>query len=30
MVADKLYDPKLPYKDAYDLRFVHALPMNFQ
>jgi len=30
MVKDKLYDPRLPYKNAYDLRFVHALPMNFQ
>ena len=30
MVADKLYDPKLDYRQAYDLRFVHALPMNFQ
>jgi NitT/TauT family transport system substrate-binding protein len=23
MVADKLYDAKLPYKKAYDLRFIH-------
>jgi NitT/TauT family transport system substrate-binding protein len=30
MVKDKLYDRNLPYRNAYDLRFVHALPMNFQ
>ncbi|HJW42225.1 MAG TPA: ABC transporter substrate-binding protein [Rhizomicrobium sp.] len=30
MVADKLYDGKLDYKRAYDLRFVRAMPMNFQ
>jgi NitT/TauT family transport system substrate-binding protein len=30
MVADKLYDKSLPYKQAYDLRFVRAMPMNFQ
>jgi NitT/TauT family transport system substrate-binding protein len=30
MVKDKLYDPKLNYKAAYDLRFVRAMPMNFQ
>ncbi|MEI9887027.1 MAG: ABC transporter substrate-binding protein [Rhizomicrobium sp.] len=30
MVADKLYDPKLDYRAAYDLRFVRGMPMNFQ
>ncbi|HEX4301524.1 MAG TPA: ABC transporter substrate-binding protein [Rhizomicrobium sp.] len=30
MVADGLYPKTLPYKNAYDLRFVRALPMNFQ
>ena len=30
MVADKLYDKGLDYRQAYDLRFVHGLPMNFQ
>ncbi len=30
MVKDGLYDPKLPYARAYDLRFVHAMPMNFR
>ncbi|HEY4941622.1 MAG TPA: ABC transporter substrate-binding protein [Rhizomicrobium sp.] len=30
MVADGLYAKTLPYKDAYDLRFVHAMPVNFQ
>ncbi len=30
MVADGLYPKTLNYKQAYDLRFVHALPMNFQ
>ncbi len=28
MVADKLYDAKLPYKKAYDLRFVKALKVK--
>jgi len=30
MVKDGLYDKDLPYKQAYDLRFVRAMPMNFQ
>src|SRR5690242_20633466 len=30
MSADGLYPKTLPYKNAYDLRFVHALPQNFQ
>ncbi|HEY0300502.1 MAG TPA: ABC transporter substrate-binding protein [Rhizomicrobium sp.] len=30
MVADRLYDPKLDYRAAYDLRFVHGMPQNFQ
>ena len=30
MVADRLYDRALPYRNAYDLRFVRAMPMNFQ
>jgi NitT/TauT family transport system substrate-binding protein len=30
MAADGLYPKTLPYKNAYDLRFVHALPQNFQ
>ncbi len=30
MVADRLYDARLPYRDAYDLRFVHGMPQNFQ
>ncbi|MEJ0028196.1 MAG: ABC transporter substrate-binding protein [Rhizomicrobium sp.] len=30
MVKDGLYDKNLPYKQAYDLRFVRAMPMNFQ
>ena len=30
MSADGLYPRTLPYKNAYDLRFVHALPQNFQ
>ena len=30
MVKDGLYDKSLPYKQAYDLRFVRAMPMNFQ
>ena len=30
MVADGLYKKDLPYRDAYDLRFVHAMPANFQ
>jgi NitT/TauT family transport system substrate-binding protein len=30
MVADGLYPRTLPYRNAYDLRFVHAMPMNFQ
>ena len=30
MSADGLYPKTLPYKKAYDLRFVHALPQNFQ
>jgi len=30
MAADGLYPRTLPYKNAYDLRFVHALPQNFQ
>jgi NitT/TauT family transport system substrate-binding protein len=30
MVADGLYDKSLPYRNAYDLRFVRAMPMNFQ
>jgi hypothetical protein len=25
-----LYPKTLPYKKAYDLRFVHALPVNFE
>jgi len=25
-----LYPKTLPYKDAYDLRFVHAMPVNFE
>ena len=30
MVATGLYPRSLPYKNAYDLRFVRAMPMNFQ
>jgi NitT/TauT family transport system substrate-binding protein len=30
MAADGLYPKTLQYKNAYDLRFVHALPQNFQ
>lgn len=30
MVKEKLYDAKLDYRKAYDLRFVRALPMNFE
>ncbi len=30
MVKDKLYDAKLDYRAAYDLRFVRGMPMNFQ
>ena len=30
MVKDGIYDKALPYKQAYDLRFVRAMPMNFQ
>jgi NitT/TauT family transport system substrate-binding protein len=30
MSADGLYPKTLPYRHAYDLRFVHALPQNFQ
>lgn len=30
MVADGLYPKTLPYKNAYDLRFVHGMPQNFQ
>jgi len=30
MVADGLYPKTLDYKTAYDLRFVRAMPMNFQ
>ena len=30
MVKDGLYDPTLNYRQAYDLRFVRAMPMNFQ
>jgi len=30
MAKDGLYDKNLPYKQAYDLRFVRAMPMNFQ
>ncbi len=30
MVKDGLYDKSLPYREAYDLRFVRAMPMNFQ
>jgi NitT/TauT family transport system substrate-binding protein len=30
MSADGLYPRTLAYKNAYDLRFVHALPQNFQ
>jgi NitT/TauT family transport system substrate-binding protein len=25
-----LYPKTLPYKKAYDLRFVHAMPVNFE
>jgi NitT/TauT family transport system substrate-binding protein len=25
-----LYPKTLPYKEAYDLRFVHAMPVNFE
>jgi hypothetical protein len=30
MVAVKLYDAKMPYQQAYDLRFVRGMPMNFR
>jgi NitT/TauT family transport system substrate-binding protein len=30
MAADGLYPKSLPYRNAYDLRFVHALPQNFE
>ncbi|MEJ1967115.1 MAG: hypothetical protein WDN03_00550 [Rhizomicrobium sp.] len=30
MVKDRLYDPRLNWRAAYDLRFVRAMPMNFQ
>ncbi|MEI9995708.1 MAG: ABC transporter substrate-binding protein [Rhizomicrobium sp.] len=30
MVTDRLYDRALPYREAYDLRFVRGMPMNFQ
>jgi NitT/TauT family transport system substrate-binding protein len=30
MVADGLYPKTLDYRKAYDLRFVRAMPMNFQ
>ena len=30
MTADGLYPKTLPYKNAYDLRFVHGVPQNFQ
>ncbi|HXC56091.1 MAG TPA: ABC transporter substrate-binding protein [Rhizomicrobium sp.] len=30
MAADGLYPKGLAYKNAYDLRFVRAMPMNFQ
>ncbi len=30
MAADGLYAKSLPYKNAYDLRFVRGMPQNFQ
>jgi NitT/TauT family transport system substrate-binding protein len=30
MAADGLYPKTLPYKNAYDLRFVRGMPQNFQ